>query len=174
MLHQFAADIYPDEAPLDAACFARSGLGGTGAQRLARRRACRRRAASGASRAALQPNVLESAAFEIVEPAAAIPDDVEALTPESTTEEDFIAESAEDAGDVYRSRAVARKSTDADGDGSDGEVEPEQPAASRLRDELDAELLEVFLTEATELLPSVTTNLRGLASNPNDANSRAT
>ncbi len=37
-----------------------------------------------------------------------------------------------------------------------------------MRDELDAELLEVFLTEAAELLPSVATNLRGLASNPND------
>ena len=46
--------------------------------------------------------------------------------------------------------------------------EAEQPAVSRLRDELDADLLEVFLTEAAELLPSVATNLRGLASNPND------
>ena len=53
-------------------------------------------------------------------------------------------------------------------DESGADTEAEQPAASRLRDELDADLLEVFLTEAAELLPSVATNLRGLASNPND------
>src|SRR4029453_2335391 len=54
-------------------------------------------------------------------------------------------------------------------DQSDTAAEAEQPAASRLRDELDPDLLEVFLTEAAELLPSVATNLRGLASNTNDA-----
>ncbi|MDQ3445705.1 MAG: Hpt domain-containing protein, partial [Pseudomonadota bacterium] len=172
MLHQFAAGIYPDEAPLDAGALhdlvsvvrAHSALHDD--------------AHSGAALhlvqvdASLDEDVLEPSTFEIVEPAAAIADDVEAvLTPlptqESATDENFVAEAAEEAGATFTDRrAVPRKRSDADGDESD--VEPEQPAASRLRDELDAELLEVFLTEAAELLPSVATNLRGLASNPND------
>ncbi len=41
-------------------------------------------------------------------------------------------------------------------------------AVSKVRDDLDPELLQVFLTEAAELLPAVATGLRGLASNPND------
>jgi DNA-binding SARP family transcriptional activator len=40
--------------------------------------------------------------------------------------------------------------------------------APKVRDELDPELLEVFLTEAADLLPAVATGLRGLASAPND------
>ncbi|MGZ8994529.1 MAG: Hpt domain-containing protein, partial [Burkholderiaceae bacterium] len=169
MLHQFAAGIYPDEAPLDAGALhdlvsvvrAHSALhddahSGTGLHLVQ-------------VDASLDNEVLEPATFEIVEPAAAILDDVEALTQEPATEEDSGAQPAVEAGTTFTDRrAVPRKTTDADGDASDGDAEPEQPAASRLRDELDAELLEVFLTEAAELLPSVATNLRGLASNPND------
>jgi chemosensory pili system protein ChpA (sensor histidine kinase/response regulator) len=38
----------------------------------------------------------------------------------------------------------------------------------RVRDELDPDLLEVFLTEASDLLPSIGTALRGLEGDPND------
>ncbi len=169
MLHQFAAGVYPDEAPLDAGALhdlvsvvrAHSALHDD--------------AHAGAGLhlvqvdAPLDELVLEPATFEIVEPATALPDDIEAAPQESATEENFIAEPAGDAGATFTDRrAVPRKGPDADGDESDADVEAEQPAASRLRDELDAELLEVFLTEAAELLPSVATNLRGLAGNPND------
>jgi chemosensory pili system protein ChpA (sensor histidine kinase/response regulator) len=41
-------------------------------------------------------------------------------------------------------------------------------AVSKVRDDLDPELLDVFLTEAAELLPAVATGLRGLASQPDD------
>ena len=41
---------------------------------------------------------------------------------------------------------------------------------TRVRDELDPDLLEVFLTEATDLLPAISTDLRGLAGDHNDAN----
>ena len=39
---------------------------------------------------------------------------------------------------------------------------------TRVRDELDPDLLEVFLTEAADLLPSIGTALRGLEGDPND------
>jgi len=50
--------------------------------------------------------------------------------------------------------------------------EPETAAAaapaSSVRDELDADLLPVFLAEAGDLMPAVATNLRALSDNPND------
>ena len=167
MLHQFAAGIYPDEAPLDAGAL-------HDLVSVVREHSALHDDAHGAALhlvqvdAALNEEVHEPIAFEIVEPAAAIVDDAAVVTQESATE-NFIAEPEEEAGATFTDRrAVARKGADAEGDDSDGDAEPEQPAVSRLRDELDAELLEVFLTEAAELLPSVATNLRGLASNPND------
>jgi chemosensory pili system protein ChpA (sensor histidine kinase/response regulator) len=41
-------------------------------------------------------------------------------------------------------------------------------AVSTVRDELDADLLPVFLAEAGDLMPAVATNLRALGDNPND------
>ncbi len=87
MLHQFAAGIYPDEAPLDAGALhdlvsvvrAHSALHDD--------------AHAGAALhlvqvdASLDEEVLEPVAFEIVEPAAAILDDAEVVTQESATEE---------------------------------------------------------------------------------------
>ena len=117
----------------------------------------------------MDEQVLEPTTFEIVEPAAAIQDDVEAAVQEPAQTDEVTADPADESGEPFTERrAVARDDRSDDGSEASAESEAEQPAASRLRDELDAELLEVFLTEAAELLPSVATNLRGLASNPND------
>ncbi len=47
-------------------------------------------------------------------------------------------------------------------------AEPDVANVVRVRDELDPDLLEVFLTEASDLLPSIGTALRGLEGDPND------
>ena len=107
--------------------------------------------------------------LEVIEPADAALGDVEAVAQASVTHEDFAAEPAEEPVPAFTERrAVERKVNDADVNESEVPSEAEQPATSRLHDELDADLLHIFLTEAAELLPSVATNLRGLASNPND------
>ncbi len=168
MLHQFAAGIYPDEAPLDAGAL-------QDLMSVVRAHSALHDDAHAGSAlhlvqtdTSLDEEVLEPATFEIVE-AAAIPEDIEAAVPEPAQSDEVNARPADESGKTFiERRAVARDDTDADEKESGAEPEAEQPAASRLRDELDAELLEVFLTEAAELLPSVATNLRGLASNPND------
>ena len=169
MLHQFAAGIYPDEAPLEAGALhdlvavvrAHSALHDD--------------AHTGSALhlvqvdASAEEDMAASDELEVIEPADAALGDVEAVAQASVTHEDFAAEPAEEPVAAFTERrAVERKAKDADVNESEVPSEAEQPAVSRLRDELDAELLEVFLTEAAELLPSVATNLRGLASNPND------
>ena len=169
MLHQFAAGIYPDEAPLDAGAL-------QDLMSVVRAHSALHDDAHAGSPlhlvqmdASLDEEVLEPATFEIVEPAAAIENDAEALQSEPALSDEVTAEPADEVGERFTERrAVARDGGSDDGNDESAESEAEQPAASRLRDELDAELLEVFLTEAAELLPSVATNLRGLASNPND------
>jgi len=169
MLHQFAAGIYPDEAPLDAGALhdlvsvvrASSALHDD--------------AHAGSALhlvevdASPEEDMPASGELEVIEPADAAPGDIEAVAQASVTHEDFAAEPAEEPVAAFTERrAVERKPKDADVNESEVPSDAEQPAVSRLRDELDAELLQVFLTEAAELLPSVATNLRGLASNPND------
>ena len=164
MLHQFAAGIYPDEAPLEAGAL-------QDLMSVVRAHSALHEDAHAGSAlhlvqvdGSLDEELLEPSTVEIVEPAAAIPDDVEAVVREAVAAEPV----DQDDATFTERRAVARSDTDTEASESVTESEAEQPAAARLRDELDAELLEVFLTEAAELLPSVATNLRGLASNPND------
>ena len=169
MLHQFAAGIYPDEAPLDAGALhdlvsvvrASSALHDD--------------AHAGSALhlvqfdASAEEDMPASDELEVIEPADAALGDVEAVAQARVTHEDFAAKPVEEPVVAFTERrAVERKVKDADVNESEVPSEAEQPAVSRLRDELDADLLEVFLTEAAELLPSVATNLRGLASNPND------
>ncbi|HYM47732.1 MAG TPA: Hpt domain-containing protein, partial [Burkholderiaceae bacterium] len=150
MLHQFAAGIYPDEAPLEAG-------------------ALHDLVSVVRAHSALHDDAHAGSARHLVQGVAPAGEGANSLTdsgkqaaarePATETSEDPVA-----AKPTIERRAIARE----DSGQSDSATEAEQPAASRLRDELDAELLEVFLTEAAELLPSVATNLRGLATNPND------
>ena len=154
MLHQFAAGIYPDEAPLDAG-------------------ALHDLVSVVRAHGALHGDAHAGSALHLVQDVPPIGEDAHGIAdsgkqaaarqPATETSEDPVAAPAESKPTIER-RARDR----GDSGQSDTATEAEQPAASRLRDELDTELLEVFLTEAAELLPSVATNLRGLASNPND------
>ena len=165
MLHQFAAGVYPDEAPLDA------GALGDLVSVVRAHSALHDDAPGGPALHLVQADDaieedMQAAAFDVVEPAESVVDGVDAM-PQPATEQQFGAqlddEKSEDS--VFAEQAPAATE---DQDSVDAAAESEQPAASRLRDEIDTELLQVFLTEAAELMPSVATNLRGLESNPND------
>ena len=148
MLHQFAAGIYPDEAPLEAGAVvdlvsvvrAHSALHEEGS---------------------VLPSDEEIAPVVKAEPTLAPV--LEAPIPLADEEEPGLIQ-REDQADEESARGEV-EAVDATAEAS-GDQEPQAPA--KVRDELDTELLEVFLTEAAELLPSVAGNLRGLAANPND------
>jgi len=173
MLHQFAAGIYPDEAPLDAG-------------------ALHDLVSVVRAQSALHDDMHPSSPLHLVE--VDLPSDIDAELPgafaigsndvaapaasgsepfhleERTIAPQSTAHAITKALDVGQAPANDAASTDTNESdaAADAAAEAEQAAASRLRDELDADLLEVFLTEGAELLPSVATNLRGLASNTND------
>ena len=156
MLHQFAAGVYPDEAPLEAG-------------------ALHDLVSVVRAHSALHDDMHEGSALHLVEVDAPEVDDSPASTfeaearvaeePRPTVEQAPTAAQPSAATSAAAATGVERRATAR----SETAAEAEQVEALRLRDELDAELLEVFLTEAAELLPSVATNLRGLASNPNEA-----
>jgi chemosensory pili system protein ChpA (sensor histidine kinase/response regulator) len=148
MLHQFAAGLYPDEAPLEAGAIqdlvsvvrAHSALHDEGSVLPSGEEVPPPRPAP-AMPAPVVADVAASPAGEAEPPA---PD----------------APAAREDAEFGDGAPVGRAEQDA--------AEQEPQAAPKLRDELDTELLEVFLTEAAELLPSLAGNLRALAANPND------
>ena len=166
MLHQFAAGIYPDEAPLEAGAIqdlvsvvrAHSALHDD-ASVLALVEA------SMASVDVIEPPAAESAVEALEEPAT---EELVAQPVAGEPDTDAVAfepgePQAADQGDARDGQL-----RDEAGDEEESGGEPGKPAPTKVRDELDAELLEVFLTEAAELLPPVAMSLRNLASNPND------
>ena len=148
MLHHFAAGFYPEEAPLEA---------GAVLDLLSIVRA----------HSALHDEIDfavygELPSVDVSEPLAPVVAEIVSMPVPETEELPLEAEasSAEAVGAV-----IAEESDDAD----PGDVAAESvQAASKVRDDLDPELLQVFLTEAADLLPAVAAGLRGLASNPND------
>ena len=172
MLHQFAAGIYPDEAPLDAGALqdliavvrAHSALhddvqAGVCIASGSSRRGAGRRGAGAC-------HVRDRRARGSRSPTSAVGSTAACRSREEVSRR---AGSAE-AGAAFANAGLSRgqkKTPTADADPA-LDSEAEQPAASRLRDELDAELLEVFLTEAAELLPSVRPTCAGWRANPND------
>ncbi|MEP6607114.1 MAG: Hpt domain-containing protein [Burkholderiaceae bacterium] len=180
MLHQFAAGIYPDEAPLEAGALhdlvsvvrAHSSLHNdmhpSSSLHLV---AADPIHGSADADADLEIEVTDVSAADVATPDLSFSDlelaDVDAAEP--LADEEVVAEPVDDAAESREAPPRQEEAEEAADDRSDTTSDGEQPSASRLRDELDADLLEVFLTEAAELLPSVATNLRGLASNTNDA-----
>jgi chemosensory pili system protein ChpA (sensor histidine kinase/response regulator) len=153
MLHQFAAGFYPDAAPLEAG-------------------AIQDLVSVVRAHSALHEDVAATAVEKMPAPA-----EVERRLAEETVQplapvvaKTVSMPSKPGALDLEDHGAIAEVVGDADAD----DDEPEAPAEAgrrarvKVRDELDPELLEVFLTEAAELLPSVAVNLRALAGNPND------
>jgi chemosensory pili system protein ChpA (sensor histidine kinase/response regulator) len=148
MLHQFAGGSYPEQAPLEASAV----LELLGVMRAHIEH--RHQQAMGEA----------SPAVELVMvPAAAAP------SPERVPEIEVqapVESAAPEPAATLREPAFAR----------DQGLMPVAPAptalvtraATPLRDELDPELLQVFVTEAHDLLPAIGIGLRSLAVNPND------
>jgi chemosensory pili system protein ChpA (sensor histidine kinase/response regulator) len=197
MLHQFAAGLYPDEAPFDAGALhdivaivrAHGALhdelgvqtvpASTEAVELtwdesqpaevpAPQATTHDRTAPAPGAEALPAfaaPVEHDAAADAIQEATAFAAMVEAEAapleePESAAEPDMVAK----AGEMAAAEAQAEARTEAE---AQAEADAEA-ATQRVRDELDADLLEVFLAEAADLLPSIGTTLRGLEADPND------
>jgi len=139
MLHQFAAGIYPPEAPDEAAAIN---------ELVSYVRTCRALAAEQEAKPA--EAAPETATVEAAPSAAA----VEAVAEPAPTE--ATAEAAPQPTASAGVPAVAAKPA-------------EEPAtAVSVSDDIDADLLPVFLAEAGELLPTVGSDLRALAGHPAD------
>ncbi len=188
MLHQFAAGVYPEEAPLDAGALqdvvavvrAHSALHDELAPVVVHPSAT----------AAIEMMAWNSPAAEEQTPSAVTPDAAAAATPiddaadfaASFDEEPDVASAAvteaeAEATDAIEFAAVvpadaeptAMTIVEAAGVADDNEAADIEPStATRVRDELDPDLLQVFLAEAADLLPSIGTALRGLEGDPND------
>ncbi len=165
MLHQFAAGIYPDEAPLEAGALqdlvsvvrAHSALhdelapvvmhpSATGAVEMPPHE----------SLAANETPAVDAKPEPAPAVAADVPPEVTHVAVRSEPTTAGAAAPVSSGGVEGRPAATA------------AEDEAEEAAASKVRDELDADLLEVFLAEAADLLPSIGTALRGLEGDPND------
>jgi len=152
MLHYFAAGFYPEEAPLEAGAVQDlvSIVRAHSALHEEAEAAAGGEPAVAEVPAAPAPVVLE----EVAMPAA---EDEEAPAADALAADAEGLVAAEEAAVAPDGAAAA----------VDAATESAQ-AVSKVRDDLDPELLHVFLTEAAELLPAVATGLRSLASSPGD------
>jgi chemosensory pili system protein ChpA (sensor histidine kinase/response regulator) len=132
MLHQFAAGVFPDAAPLEAAAV----------QELLAY--ARTHAAAHAEPAAHE----ERASLTLVAPLPPAEEIETGPLPAPLVEEISVPALEAEPGEAL--------------------VQPDKRPASTVRDELDPDLLHVFLAEANDLLPAIGGNLRALAANPND------
>ena len=185
MLHQFAAGVYPDEAPLDAGALqdvvaivrAHSALHDELTPVTVHPSATRAvEAPQWANITLIEAAPTEAGDMPLAEAAppvdAAAPTEaiavpvVEAAAPAVAPEAIpvHVQTPAVHVPDVP-ARGTAASRTEV---ATVAETEAEVAAATRVRDELDADLLQVFLAEAADLLPSIGTALRGLEGNPND------
>jgi chemosensory pili system protein ChpA (sensor histidine kinase/response regulator) len=185
MLHQFAAGVYPDEAPLDAGALqdvvaivrAHSALHDELTPVVVHPSATREvEAPQWANITLIEPTPSEAGDLAAAQPAplvdavatadaVAVPV-VEAAAPVVVPEAIPVQEPTPAATvlNVPAKVSAARPIEVA----TVAETEAEVAAATRVRDELDADLLQVFLAEAADLLPSIGTALRGLEGNPNE------
>jgi len=158
MLHQFAAGMHPQEASLEAAAV-RELLGVVRAQIEHRHQQAMGNAPAGIE-LVMVPSTQEGPADESPEAAVEEP---QAGADESGSEAPQLAIREE-----REEPALASEESALSG------AQPAQPprlvprAESTVRDELDPDLLHVFITEAHDLLPAIGIGLRSLAVNPND------
>jgi len=167
MLHQFAAGIYPDAAPLEAGAV-QELLGIVRAQAALHMPTLDSEETAldeetlvpaGASAPALPPVPMPPPRV----PVAAQPPAAEAPAVRATKQDAAATTAASDA-DTAAAETAALLGQIA----STTPREEARPAAPAVRDELDADLLPVFLTEGADLLPAIATQLRALAGRPND------
>ncbi|MBV8210486.1 MAG: Hpt domain-containing protein [Burkholderiaceae bacterium] len=160
MLLQFAAGVHPPEGSLEAAAV-RELLGVVRAQIEHRHQQALGNAPAGIELVMVPPPEESPEAAAVEPPGAAA---------EEQVEDEETAASAEDSEEDARMLASEGAALSA--------AQPAQEAAqasrlvprpeSALRDELDPDLLHVFITEAHDLLPAIGIGLRSLAVNPND------
>ena len=221
MLHQFAAGLYPDEAPLEAGALqdivavvrAHSALheelapvvmhpaaefGFVRAEEPGTMGGSQPPDASLSAPATAEAEIVAERAPELPTPAFAFsepsfeltepPKDIAALKVPSSPidtassaaligiDADGTAAAEPEAelpsaGEVERALEAREAYADeapADAGAAAESTEPEAANVPRVRDELDPDLLGVFLAEAADLLPSIGTALRGLEGEPND------
>jgi len=133
MLHQFAAGVFPDQAPLEA-----------DAVRHLLAEVRRHAAGAGAPE--------ERAPLALVDPEPGVEQTDAGPLPTLLVEE----------------ISVPALEADETAEPADAPAPPDKRPAPAVRDELDPDLLHVFLAEANDLLPAIGANLRALAANPND------
>ena len=164
MLHQFAAGVYPDESPLEAGAL-------QDLVSVVR--------AHSALHDELAPVVMHPAATGAVEmpsPASVAASETPAMIiahePAPVVESGASPVAALAAVPVEPARTATVPAGIREPEGEPAarvaEEEAEEASTPKVRDELDADLLEVFLAEAADLLPSIGTALRGLEGDPND------
>ncbi|MGE5161295.1 MAG: Hpt domain-containing protein, partial [Betaproteobacteria bacterium] len=152
MLHHFAAGFYPEEAPLEAGAV-------HDLVSIVRAHSALHEEIEAAAGAAPAPD------DELGAPAPVVEETDSAIAAEGEVPTEAAALAADAEGLVAAEEAAVAPEQVADA--VDAAAESVR-AVSKVRDDLDPELLHVFLTEAAELLPAVATGLRGLASNPGD------
>lgn len=151
MLHQFAAGIFPTEAPLEAAAVAEL-------LRVIR------------ATAAPPPEPPPIAAAPPDEPQIAVEEAAaaEAVPPAAITVEEIVVDAApEPAVEELDTDAWLAAQRDAAAQGA-ARLAADDEAQVTAADEIDPDLLPVFLAEANDLLPAIAAGLRALAANPND------
>ena len=165
MLHQFAAGIYPDEAPLEAGAL----------QDLVSVVRAHSALHDELAPVVMHPSATGAVELPVPELPAANETPVVAAEPEPgpASAADLLLDVTHAAVESEPApTATATPISTAEVEGGPAaeaaEDEAEEAAASKVRDELDADLLEVFLAEAADLLPSIGTALRGLEGDPND------
>jgi len=163
MLHQFAAGIYPDAAPPEAGAVQEL-------LSVVRAQAALHLPSVDSEDVALDEEMLSPPELPAAEqPAAAsLPiKPVSAPTPmpaQSPSKEAAMPAADRAVADTAAAETAALLGQIASTTPRD---EP-RPAAPAVRDELDPDLLPVFLTEGADLLPAIAAQLRALATRPND------
>ncbi len=159
MLHQFAAGIYPDAAPLEAAAV-QELLSVVRAQTELHLPAAE---VDETLLAEEPPTVAETPVVALSTPTPAEVEAGEVPGAEPAIELERLEQAEEGAASAAAETAALL--------GQIASAAPRdelRPAAPAVHDELDPDLLPVFLTEGGDLLPAIGANLRALAGRPND------
>jgi chemosensory pili system protein ChpA (sensor histidine kinase/response regulator) len=192
MLHQFAAGVYPDEAPFDAGAL-HDIVAIVRAHGALHDELVSQTVPASTEAVELQWEAPQIAELQASHPAEEVGEAAEAVADEAPVAEARVDD--EEAADAIREATafavtveteaapVEEQEPSAEPDmiakadeaeplavesGVETEAEADAATTPRVRDELDPDLLEVFLAEAADLLPSIGTTLRGLEADPND------
>lgn len=192
MLHQFAAGLFPDSAPAEV-----QAVREIRTQTQARHAAYFETLAAARLEPAIEllsepvhdsvlvtaieslahtdegvssrpPAETEHSREALVAAAEHAPEFFSEVEPEAAIEALIAAESAASAADTPAATAIEPMQGDESVEAHDASGTNDGAEVPRVNDELDADLLPIFLAEASELMPAVSANLRQLTASPND------